>query len=146
MRLRYELCLWPGILFVILWIARALLLASFISLRLLLVSQQIKKSGTKGFCTRNAFRVRVPILSSGKIDVKTIKVIDWTDIPDKFSGVVEWPDGTKRWYLNSEYHRVDGPAAEYPDGRKEHWIHSKYIKDENAYWLLVNMMKLKGLI
>ena len=28
--------------------------------------------------------------------------------------------GIKRWYLNGEYHRVDGPAIEYADGEK-HW-------------------------
>ena len=34
-------------------------------------------------------------------------------------------DGTKRWYLNDERHREDGPAVEYSDGDK-FW----YLNDE----------------
>lgn len=34
-------------------------------------------------------------------------------------------DGTNFWYLNNQYHREDGSAVEYPDGSKE-W----YLKDE----------------
>jgi hypothetical protein len=30
--------------------------------------------------------------------------------------------GVKRWYLNSELHREDGPACEYSDGSKEWWL------------------------
>jgi hypothetical protein len=33
--------------------------------------------------------------------------------------------GTKRWGLNSNLHRVDGPAVERADGRKEWWLNGK---------------------
>jgi len=34
---------------------------------------------------------------------------------------IECPDGTKYWYLEGKCHRVDGPAVEFPDGTKEWW-------------------------
>ena len=30
--------------------------------------------------------------------------------------------GTKRWYLNDQLHRTDGPAVEWSDGNKEWWL------------------------
>jgi hypothetical protein len=37
----------------------------------------------------------------------------------------EFENGGKEWYLNGELHRVDGPAIEYSDGSK-----SWYINDQ----------------
>jgi hypothetical protein len=34
--------------------------------------------------------------------------------------------GCKRWWLNDDLHRVDGPAVEYADGHKSWWINNKY--------------------
>jgi hypothetical protein len=31
-------------------------------------------------------------------------------------------NGAKRWYLNGQQHRVDGPAIEYADGTKEWYL------------------------
>lgn len=31
-------------------------------------------------------------------------------------------NGSKRWYLDGQLHRVDGPAVEYPNGPKEWWL------------------------
>ena len=53
--------------------------------------------------------------------MKQIKVKNWTDIPSSFTGIAEWPSGTKQWFLNARYHRVDGPASERADGEK-HWF------------------------
>ena len=50
--------------------------------------------------------------------VKTIKINNWSEIPESFTGVAEWPDGTKYWYKEGMLHREDGPAAEYSDGIK----------------------------
>jgi hypothetical protein len=33
--------------------------------------------------------------------------------------------GTKRWYLNGKRHRIDGPAIEYGDGDKQWWLNGK---------------------
>jgi hypothetical protein len=36
---------------------------------------------------------------------------------------VEGVDGTKEWWIDDQLHREDGPAIEYPDGTKEYWLH-----------------------
>jgi hypothetical protein len=45
--------------------------------------------------------------------------------------------GTKRWYLNGELHRVDGPACEYSDGYK-----SWYLNNQLVYSKKVNNIHL----
>ena len=42
---------------------------------------------------------------------------------------VEYPNGTKYWYLNGKRHREDGPAVEYPNGTK-YW----YLNNEEVTW------------
>ena len=41
-----------------------------------------------------------------------------------------WPDGTKRWYLNGERHREDGPAVERCSGSKEWWVNGKRHRED----------------
>ena len=37
-------------------------------------------------------------------------------------------DGTVRWFnADNEYHRVDGPAIEYPDGSKKWYLNGKEV-------------------
>ena len=38
--------------------------------------------------------------------------------------------GDKRWWLNGDLHREDGPACEYANGRKSWWLHGKIIHPE----------------
>ena len=40
------------------------------------------------------------------------------------------PGGTKRWYVNGEYHREDGPAVEWSDGDKEWFLNGKEAHPE----------------
>jgi hypothetical protein len=42
------------------------------------------------------------------------------DIPKNYTGVVEYHNGDKEWYLNGKKHRDDGPAVELKNGGK-HW-------------------------
>jgi len=66
--------------------------------------------------------------------MKTIKVRYNSEIPKRFTGIVEYTSGTKVWYLNGQWHRVDGPAIEYPDGTKEWWLNGKVHRvDGPAY-------------
>jgi hypothetical protein len=81
--------------------------------------------------------------------MKTIKVNDICLIPDNFTGILdflegtkiwykegklhrlngpakEFPDGYKEWYKEGKKHRLDGPAIEYPNGLKEWWIEDKF--------------------
>ena len=38
--------------------------------------------------------------------------------------------GTKRWYLNDKYHRVDGPAVEYSNGDKSWYLNGKLHRED----------------
>ena len=58
--------------------------------------------------------------------MKTIKVRHYSEVPEGFTGVVRYPDGTKCWYLNNKYHREDGPAIEFLDGAKEWYWNGKH--------------------
>ena len=44
--------------------------------------------------------------------MKTIKVKEWEEIPENYTGVVKWPSGLKFWFKEGKLHREDGPAAE----------------------------------
>jgi hypothetical protein len=77
--------------------------------------------------------------------MEPIKVESSRQIPIRFTGIAEYADGTKEWWLNGEIHRVDGPAWEYADGRKEWWLNGKYHREDGpaieyadgskAWWL-----------
>ena len=56
---------------------------------------------------------------------KTLKVSDEEEIPKNYTGIVEYTNGSKEWYLNGNYHRTDGPAVEYSTGFKEWWINGE---------------------
>ena len=43
--------------------------------------------------------------------------------------IIILPNGDKYWFLNSNYHREDGPAVEYADGTKEWWMYGKRHRD-----------------
>jgi hypothetical protein len=51
------------------------------------------------------------------------------DRPDNFTGIVENPDGAKRWCLNGEWHRVDGPAVEHADGDKYWYLNGEFLTE-----------------
>jgi hypothetical protein len=38
---------------------------------------------------------------------------------------VEWPDGTREWWVDGKLHRVDGPASDWPNGYREWWVDGK---------------------
>jgi len=40
---------------------------------------------------------------------------------------VEWPNGSKHWCLNGKYHREDGPAVERSNGSKEWFLNGKEV-------------------
>ena len=57
--------------------------------------------------------------------MKTIKISSLIELPNNFTGIAEWPDETKNWYLDGQRHRGDGPAVEYPGGTKYWYLHGK---------------------
>jgi hypothetical protein len=59
--------------------------------------------------------------------MKTIKVRYNSEIPKRFTGIVEYTSGTKVWRLKGKYHREDGPAIEWADGTKSWHLNDKFI-------------------
>lgn len=82
--------------------------------------------------------------------VRTINIENIRDLPEDYTGIVEYPlekkewyskgklhradgpaveyaGGFKVWHLNGERHREDGPAREYINGKKEWWINNQFI-------------------
>jgi hypothetical protein len=47
----------------------------------------------------------------------------------QFSGIVEYLNGPKEWYVNGHLHREDGPAIEYPGGKKYWYINGMLYKE-----------------
>ena len=62
-----------------------------------------------------------------------------------FTGIVEYSDSSKEWFLNGQCHRWDGPAWEAGDGPKSWHVYGKHVSKEQ-HALLVDIMKLKGLL
>ena len=45
---------------------------------------------------------------------------------------IEWLNGYKWWFLNGKRHRINGPAIEYADGHKEWWLNGKKVNEEDV--------------
>jgi hypothetical protein len=43
---------------------------------------------------------------------------------------IEYPDGTKLWFMYGSYHRLDGPAIEFADGDREWYIKGKKLTQQ----------------
>jgi hypothetical protein len=56
---------------------------------------------------------------------------------------MEWPDGTKFWYINGKYHREDGPAVEYANGFKSWYLNSIKYHEEETYKVALRNLKLQ---
>jgi hypothetical protein len=56
--------------------------------------------------------------------INVIKVRWHSEIPKKYTGIVEYSNDDKVWYLNGLCHRVNGPASELLD-RDEWYINGK---------------------
>ena len=64
---------------------------------------------------------------------------------NKFTGIIEYSDGSKQWLLKGKIHRLDGPAVELANRDKEWWVDGEQVT-ELEHKLLCNIMKLKGLL
>ena len=54
---------------------------------------------------------------------------------------VEYPNGTKYWYLNGKRHREDGPAVELPNGKKSCYLNGERFSFEDC---IQELRKLRG--
>jgi hypothetical protein len=68
-----------------------------------------------------------------KVTVDNDKTIRWyndKDQPHRLDGpAIEYANGSKAWYQESERHRLDGPAIEKADGSKEWFIDGKSLTE-----------------
>ena len=62
--------------------------------------------------------------------METIKIKEWGVLLENYTGIVEYPSGTLRYYLNGKLHREDGPAVIYPDGRICYYLNGKYHRED----------------
>ena len=106
------------------------------------------------FSTKNPSIIKFINISESTEQLKTIKVKDDSQIPNDFTGIAEFPDGSKAWFLNGKVHRDndlpaventsgykgwykngephrenDLPAVEYPDGSKQWWVNGELHRD-----------------
>jgi hypothetical protein len=77
--------------------------------------------------------------------MQIIKVNNWNGIPRNYTGITEYPNGTKEWWLNGEQHREDGPAVEGVNGYKVWYLYgelhrvggpAKEFADGSKFWYL----------
>ena len=45
--------------------------------------------------------------------------------PVNFTGIIEYSNGSKEWFVDGKLHRLDGPAIEYFDGTKLWYVDGK---------------------
>lgn len=66
---------------------------------------------------------------------------------DKFSGIVEWPDGSRLYKLNGKMHRLDGPAYTTLEGYMSFIIDDKKVDCDTIeqFNLYLALLKLRGL-
>ena len=64
--------------------------------------------------------------------MKTIKIKNWDDIPQNYTGIVERATGSKTWLKNGNAHREDGPAWIISlDNYKSWYLDGKFICNSN---------------
>src|ERR1700691_5718741 len=52
------------------------------------------------------------------------------DIPENYTGIVDYHDGDIHYYLNGLHHRVDGPAVIYTNGLLMYYLNGKRHRED----------------
>jgi hypothetical protein len=73
--------------------------------------------------------------------VQVIKVNDWREVQGNYTGIIEYPNGTKKWYLNGKYHREDGPAIIEADGSKRWYLNGMRHREDGPAVEYPNRLK-----
>jgi len=65
--------------------------------------------------------------------LRTLKVKNRSSVSPHFTGIIEFPTGTRMWIENNELHRLDGPAIEWhwsPNGKSfEYRILDEFLSE-----------------
>jgi len=67
-----------------------------------------------------------------------IKVKYGSEIPEDYTGIVEWEDGQVWWFKDGEWHREDGPAYIGYNGYKEYRLDGIFICSSFSNFDLTN--------
>ena len=59
--------------------------------------------------------------------MKITKANIWKNLPEDYTGIIEWSNRIKGWFKNGVVHREDGPAYIRSDGVKSWWLDGKII-------------------
>ena len=59
--------------------------------------------------------------------MNTIKLKSRKDVPQDYTGIVEWDNESKAWFKNGNLHREDGPAVIYYDDYKKWYLDGNFI-------------------
>jgi len=70
--------------------------------------------------------------------MKTIKLDNWRDLPENYTGITEYPSGTLEYFLNGLFHREDGPAVIWNGGIQKYYINNNDITKEVNNWIKEN--------
>jgi len=63
--------------------------------------------------------------------METIKLDNVGDlIPENYTGIVEYNNGTIMYFLNSKRHREDGPAVIYTNGLLIYYLNGKHHRED----------------
>jgi hypothetical protein len=62
--------------------------------------------------------------------MNTLKINNWSNLPKNYTGIAEYHNGDKYWFLNGKKHRNDGPAIEYYDGSKAWYLNGKLHRND----------------
>ena len=69
-----------------------------------------------------------------KLNLKVKKLTVDETVPPNFTGIAEWPDGSKQWYMDGKLHRVDGPARVWPNGTKQWYFNGELHREDGPAW------------
>ena len=64
------------------------------------------------------------------IIIETLKLDNWGDLPENYTGTVEYVFGTTCYYLNGELHREDGPAFIWGDGTVFYYLNGSLHRED----------------
>src|SRR6202167_3920000 len=62
--------------------------------------------------------------------MKTLKLDNWGDIPENYTGIVEYKNGIIVYYLNGKRHREDGPAFIWGDGTVFYYLNGSLHRED----------------
>src|ERR1700691_3594237 len=62
--------------------------------------------------------------------MEILKIDIWCNLPENYTGIVDYHDGDIHYYLNGLHHREDGPAIIYSDGRMYYFLNGERHRED----------------